>query len=63
MFPISFSIQLFTDMRSKLTSKAQSYVKDKVGQLYKFVQYKRLHKDNASFLEFVEKSKQCPTNQ
>ena len=50
-------------MGGKLASKAQFYVKDIFGQIVKFVQNMRKNKDNESFLEFVEKSKQCQTNQ
>ena len=50
-------------MGVKLASKAQFYVKDIFGQIVKFVQNMRKNKDNESFLKFVEKSKQCQTNQ
>ena len=50
-------------MGVKLASKAQFYVKDIFGQIFKFVRNMRENKDNESFLGFVEKSKQCQTNQ
>ena len=54
---------LVTYMRVKLASRAQFYVKDIFGQIFKFVRNMRENKDNESFLGFVEKSKQCQTNQ
>ena len=50
-------------MGVKLASKAQFYVKDIFGQIFKFVRNMRENKDNESFLGFIEKSKQCQTNQ
>ena len=58
-----FKHKLVTYMGVKLASKAQFYVKDIFGQIFKFVRNMRENKDNESFLGFVEKGKQCHTNQ